>query len=105
MKLRTQKNFNTRTHETVYGVSIMVDGSRMYCKYPIGYQEFKTNKDAKEALEKIKNILDNGGTIQYAPSGSAGLNKSEYVLIKTKNNEISSNSNNFYFNEFFLYSK
>lgn len=52
MKLRTQKNFNTRTRETVYGVSIMVDGSRMYCKYPIGYQEFKTNKDAKEALEK-----------------------------------------------------
>jgi len=38
MKLRTQKNFNTRTRETVYGVSIMVDGSRMYCKYPIGYQ-------------------------------------------------------------------
>lgn len=84
MKLRTQKNFNTRTHETVYGVSIMVDGSRMYCKYPIGYQEFKTNKDAKEALEKIKNVLDNGGTIQYALSGSAGLNKSEYVLIKNK---------------------
>lgn len=54
---------------------------------------------------KNKNILDNGGTIQYAPSGSAGLNKSEYVLIKTKNNEIFGNSNNFYFNEFFLYSK
>lgn len=35
MKVRTQQNFNQKTHETVFGISIMPDGGRRYCKYPI----------------------------------------------------------------------
>ena len=72
MKLRTQKNFNTRTRETVYGVSIMVDGSCMYCKYPIGYQEFKTNKDAKEIkVYNYDNIeITKGECLGYFKMGS-----------------------------------
>lgn len=84
MKLRTQKNYNTKTREIVFGVSIMIDGGCRYCKYPIGHQEYKTNADAKEAMEKIKNILDNGGTIEYSKLGSKGTNHHEYVLIKDK---------------------
>lgn len=82
MKIRVQKNFNSRTNEIVYGVSIKVDGSRFYCKYPIYHQEYKTKQEAKEIMNKIKDILNNGGEIVYAPSGSAGINKHEYVLIK-----------------------
>lgn len=41
MKVRTQQNFNQKTHETVFGISIMPDGGRRYCKYPIGHQEYK----------------------------------------------------------------
>lgn len=36
MKVRTQQNFNRKTNETVFGISIMPDGGRRYCKYPIG---------------------------------------------------------------------
>ena len=41
MKVRTQQNFNRKTCETVFGISIMPDGGRRYCKYPIGHQEYK----------------------------------------------------------------
>lgn len=41
MKVRTQQNFNRKTRETVFGISIMPDGGRRYCKYPIGHQEYK----------------------------------------------------------------
>lgn len=82
MKLRVQKNFNSNTDEIVYGISIKVDGSRYYCKYPIYHQGYKTKQEAKEIMNKIKDILNNGGEIEYAPSGSAGINKHEYVLIK-----------------------
>lgn len=41
MKVRTQQNFNRKTYETVFGISIMPDGGRRYCKYPIGHQEYK----------------------------------------------------------------
>lgn len=41
MKVRTQQNFNRKTNETVFGISIMPDGGKRYCKYPIGHQEYK----------------------------------------------------------------
>lgn len=82
MKLRVQKNINSNTDEIVYGISIKVDGSRYYCKYPISHQEYKTKKEATEIMNKIKDILNNGGEIEYAPSGYAGINEPEYVLIK-----------------------
>ena len=75
MKVRTQQNFNRKTYETVFGISIMPDGGRRYCKYPIGHQEYKAMKD-------VQKILDNGGRLVYSPKGSAGINKNEYVKIE-----------------------
>ena len=73
MKVRTQQNFNQKTHETVFGISIMPDGGRRYCKYQIGHQEYK---------DDVQKILDNGGRLVYSPKGSAGINKHEYVKIE-----------------------
>lgn len=72
MKVRTQQNFNRKTRETVFGISIMPDGGRRYCKYPIGHQ----------AMKDVQKILDNGGRLVYSPKGSAGINKNEYVKIE-----------------------
>lgn len=52
MKVRTQQNFNRKTRETVFGISIMPDGGRRYCKYPIGHQEYKDYTQAHQAMKK-----------------------------------------------------
>ena len=79
MKVRTQQNFNRKTYETVFGISIMPDGGRRYCKYPIGHQEYKDYTQAYQAMKDVQKILDNGGRLVYSPKGSAGINKHEYV--------------------------
>lgn len=79
MKVRTQQNFNRKTYETVFGISIMPDGGRRYCKYPIGHQEYKDYTQAYQAMKDVQKILDNGGRLVYSPKGSAGINKNEYV--------------------------
>lgn len=50
MKVRTQQNFNRKTRETVFGISIMPDGGRRYCKYPIGHQEYKDYTQAHQII-------------------------------------------------------
>ena len=82
MKVRTQQNFNQKTHETVFCISIMPDGGRRYCKYPIGHQEYKDYAQAHQAMKDVQKILDNGGRLVYSPKGSAGINKHEYVKIE-----------------------
>ena len=82
MKVRTQQNFNRKTRETVFGISIMPDGGRRYCKYPIGHQEYKDYTQAHQAMKDVQKILDNGGRLVYSPKGSAGINKNEYVKIE-----------------------
>ena len=99
MKVRTQQNFNRKTretvfglvgsemcirdsYETVFGISIMPDGGRRYCKYPIGHQEYKDYTQAYQAMKDVQKILDNGGRLVYSPKGSAGINKNEYVKIE-----------------------
>ena len=82
MKVRTQQNFNRKTYETVFGISIMLDGGRRYCKYPIGHQEYKDYTQAYQAMKDVQKILDNGGRLVYSPKGSAGINKNEYVKIE-----------------------
>ena len=82
MKVRTQQNFNRKTYETVFGISIMPDGGRRYCKYPIGHQEYKDYTQAHQAMKDVQKILDNGGRLVYSPKGSAGINKNEYVKIE-----------------------
>ncbi len=77
MKVRTQQNFNRKTRETVFGISIMPDGGRRYCKYPIGHQEYKDYTQAHQAMKDVQKILDNGGRLVYSPKGSAGINKEE----------------------------
>ena len=76
MKVRTQQNFNRKTRETVFGISIMPDGGRRYCKYPIGHQEYKDYTQAHQAMKDVQKIL------VYSPKGSAGINKNEYVKIE-----------------------
>lgn len=58
MKVRTQQNFNRKTRETVFGISIMPDGGRRYCKYPIGHQEYKDYTQAYQAMKDVQKILD-----------------------------------------------
>ena len=65
MKVRTQQNFNRKTYETVFGISIMPDGGRRYCKYPIGHQEYKDYTQAYQAMKDVQKILDNGGRLVY----------------------------------------
>ena len=54
MKVRTQQNFNRKTYETVFGISIMPDGGRRYCKYPIGHQEYKDYTQAYQAMKDVQ---------------------------------------------------
>lgn len=82
MKVRTQQNFNRKTNETVFGISIMPDGGKRYCKYPIGHQEYKDYTQAHQAMKDVQKILDNGGRLVYSPKGSVGINKNEYVKIE-----------------------
>lgn len=56
MKVRTQQNFNRKTYETVFGISIMPDGGRRYCKYPIGHQEYKDYTQAYQAMIKYMQL-------------------------------------------------
>lgn len=86
MKIRIQKNFDFRTKEDLFGISIMPDGSARYCKYPIGYQKYKTKAEAERAKDRLKEILDNGGEIVYSPKGSAGINRHEWVMINQCDN-------------------
>lgn len=74
--------FQPKTNETVFGISIMPDGGRRYCKYPIGHQEYKDYAQAHQAMKDVQKILDNGGRLVYSPKGSAGINKHEYVKIE-----------------------
>ena len=57
MKVRTQQNFNRKTRETVFGISIMPDGGRRYCKYPIGHQEYKDYTQAHQAMKDVQKIM------------------------------------------------
>ena len=70
MKVRTQQNFNRKTRETVFGISIMPDGGRRYCKYPIGHQEYKDYTQAHQAMKDVQKILDNGGRNQIIFGGN-----------------------------------
>lgn len=81
MEIRTIKNYNLETEETVFGVSIRVDGGHRYCKYPAGHQGYKTMSEATEAKEKIMEQIRNGAHLEYGNNGSVGINKSEYVKI------------------------
>lgn len=56
MKVRTQQNFNRKTYETVFGISIMPDGGRRYCKYPIGHQD-NQGLDARLITDEIARLL------------------------------------------------
>ena len=82
MKIRIQKNFDSKTKEDLFGISIMPEGSVRYCKYPVGYQSYKTKGEAELVKNKVKCILDNGGKIIYSTKGGAGRNRYEYVIIK-----------------------
>lgn len=83
MKIRVQPNYDRRTNENLFGISIMLDGGRTYCKYPTGHQGYKTKSEAENAKATILETLENGGSILYGVNGSAGINKYEYVKIET----------------------
>lgn len=85
MKVRTQPNYDKTNHRKVFGISIMIDESRYYCKYPIGYQNYETEELAKKAVEEVKKLLNNGGSIEYGVNGSYGKNKHEYIKIHANN--------------------
>lgn len=82
MKIRVQPNYDRKTNEDLFGISIMLDGGRTYCKYPLGHQSYKTKCEAESAKNEVLQILNNGGSISYGINGSAGINKSEYIKIE-----------------------
>lgn len=84
MKTRVQQNMVWQTKKIVWGVSIMIEGSRMYCKYPIGHQDYKSKEEAEKARADIQILLDDGAKIEYASGNTKGLNKSEYVDLKVQ---------------------
>lgn len=81
MNIRVQPNYNKRTDEDLFGLSFRLDGGRLYCKYPIGHQAYKSISEAYEARKKVAEQIRNGARLRYGPKGSAGLNKAEYVEI------------------------
>lgn len=82
MKVRTQQNFNQKTHETVFGISIMPDGGRRYCKYPIGHQEYKDYAQAHQAMKDVQKISNNRICCKMK------LNKKTEQLIKLRAAEL-----------------
>ncbi|WP_321424868.1 hypothetical protein [uncultured Bacteroides sp.] len=89
MKIRVQSNYDRKTDEDIFGIGIMLDGGRTYCKYPLGHQSYKTYSEAENAKNEVLQILRNGGSISYGINGSTGINKSEYVKIE--NSKINRN--------------
>lgn len=81
MDIRTQPNYNRKTREEVFGISIRINGGRRYCKYPIGHQNYKTIGDAYAASVEIMKRILAGARIEYGVGGSAGIDKNEYVKI------------------------
>ena len=83
IKFRVQQNWNRKTKEILYGVSVKPEGSRFYCKYPIGHQSYKSKALAARAMfDLLEAVIKNGAKISYGTNGSAGINKSEYVIIE-----------------------
>lgn len=81
-KIRVNKNWNKRTNETIYGVSVKLDGAQRYCKYPIGHQEYKTKSEATLAGLELCKAVKAGAKIVYCKNGTAGINKNEYIKIE-----------------------
>lgn len=82
MEVRINKNWNKQTNEDLFGLSIKVDGSRYYCKYPIGFQSYTSRDNANIAKQNLTNKLNQGAEIIYPELGSKGLNKVECIMIK-----------------------
>lgn len=81
MKVRTQPNYNKKTGENIFGLSIRLENGHRYCKYPIGHQGYKTITGAAEAKKMVMEQLRNGAHLDYGVNGTAGINKNEYVKI------------------------
>lgn len=81
MQVRTQRNFNKKTGEDLFGLSIKLEVGHIYCKYPIGHQDYKTITEATKAKKKVMEQLRNGAHLDYGINGTAGINKAEYVKI------------------------
>jgi len=79
MKIKVITNLKTSTNEISYGIAIMPAGSRRYCKYPMGYQGYKTIQEAEEMALKIQKEFKDSD-IQYATESRT--NKNESVLLK-----------------------
>lgn len=81
MKTRVIQNLDFSTNEICWGVSIQINGGRLYCKYPIGYQSFDSKHLAEEGRKKIENAIKKGATVRYMGNVSRGLNKHERVQV------------------------
>lgn len=81
MKVRIQPNFNFKTGEDLFGLSIRLENGHRYCKYPIGYQQYRTITEAIQAKKKVIEQFRNGARLNYGINGTAGINKAEYVKI------------------------
>lgn len=81
MIVRIQRNYNRKTDEDLFGLSIRLENGHRYCKYPVGHQNYKTITEASKAKSEVIKQLSNGAHLDYGINGTAGINKSEYVRI------------------------
>lgn len=82
MEVRINKNYNFKTSEDLFGLSLRVDGGHRYCKYPMEHQDYKTVTEASKAKGEVSKQFANGATILYPNNLSKGINKSEPVKIR-----------------------
>lgn len=82
MEVRINKNYNFRTQQDLFGLSIKVGGGHRYCKYPVHLQSFTNTADARAAMVELLTQLSSGATLVYPNSVSKGINKVEQVMIK-----------------------
>lgn len=81
MQVRIQHNYNFKTEEDLFGLSIRLENGHRYCKYPAGHQSYKTISEATIAKKKVMEQFRNGAHLEYGVNGSKGVNKPEYVRI------------------------
>ena len=84
-KVRIQPNYDKATDKDCFGVSLKIEGSRIYSKYPIGMQSYPTKEEALKAKAEVESLLSKGAIIEYSSVRAVGMRKwtekHEYVKI------------------------
>lgn len=81
MKIRIQRTLKSATNEILWGIAIKLNEGYLYCKFPIGYQSYRTKEEAQKGCKDLNSMLNKGAIIKYSTEGSNGVNAFEYITI------------------------